>query len=559
MLYNLKRLNSQFCKLLTFMHVPLGLLLFLTLMDLPYLYCMHGDGLHIVTLSQRNIFGAWLLLLILRFLPNKIAFFYKATIIIVSSLVFFLDMYAVYQYGHPFNAGMLDVIISTNQNEAKEYFSQFVTYKIVISMTLSYIALAVITYWLGKKTFEKKNIVLYFLLIVVLSNLIDCAGRGVEGWSKKVSSAFSVKRLIDVGIDTYVDVKKYEEYEKLVSCGNINITKNKSDIPYVVFIIGESTSRNHMGLYGYELNTTPLLGKRMNNGELCVFKDVISHHSHTLQVMRELLTFYRRDSEKDWFYYENLFDILRSVDYRTFWLSNQEYSGVYSLDKFYSKRCDYRFFTDMRDSKDDTAMLDEKLLPALQDLDYAERNFIAIHLMGTHGDYENRYPKEFAIYSPADEVKGIDEKQKKARAAYDNAVLYNDYIVNAIIDKFSQKDAIVIYVSDHADEVYEDRDFAGHMESMGTTHMIEIPMIIWTSDIFRQKRPQLANRIACSVDRPFMTDDMIHVILDIMQIETPNYCPFYSVVNDEYKVAPRAYNSMIYEKNGKESILVKER
>lgn len=35
--------------------------------------------------------------------------------------------------------------------------------------------------------------------------------------------------------------------------------RNESSVPKVVLIIGESTQRNYMGIYGYPLQTTPLL------------------------------------------------------------------------------------------------------------------------------------------------------------------------------------------------------------------------------------------------------------------------------------------------------------
>ena len=35
------------------------------------------------------------------------------------------------------------------------------------------------------------------------------------------------------------------------------ILADNSTIPFVIFILGESTDRNHMQLYGYRLPTTP--------------------------------------------------------------------------------------------------------------------------------------------------------------------------------------------------------------------------------------------------------------------------------------------------------------
>ncbi len=59
------------------------------------------------------------------------------------------------------------------------------------------------------------------------------------------------------------------------------ILTNHSTIPNVILIIGESTQRGYMSLYGYPLSTTPLLDVLKQNGNLVVFDDVISPYAHT--------------------------------------------------------------------------------------------------------------------------------------------------------------------------------------------------------------------------------------------------------------------------------------
>ena len=63
---------------------------------------------------------------------------------------------------------------------------------------------------------------------------------------------------------------------------------------------------------------------------------------------------------------------------------------------------------------------------------------------------------------------------------------------------------------------------------------LEVPFLIWTSPKFRQAYPELEARIASSVNRPYMTDDMIHTLLDITGIETPEYDPAKSVINPKF-------------------------
>ena len=144
---------------------------------------------------------------------------------------------------------------------------------------------------------------------------------------------------------------------------------------------------------------------------------------------------------------------------------------------------------------------------------------------------------------------GITPSQKKTRSEYDNAVLYNDFIVDQIIRRFEDKNAVVLYLSDHGEEVFDNMSLAVHTETIGSTNMIEIPMMIWCSQKFSQDCPELEARIAASVHRPYMTDDMIHTLLDIMGIETDEYEPSRSIINPAFDASrPRIYSKRIYTK-----------
>ena len=210
----------------------------------------------------------------------------------------------------------------------------------------------------------------------------------------------------------------------------------------------------------------------------------------------------------------------------------------------------------MKDDGGDGMVYDEKILPLL-DAELVSsssfaKNFYVIHLMGTHMSYRCRYPAEFDRFQYYDEggFDGINDAQRKIRAEYDNAVLYNDFIVDEIIKRFEAKNAIVIYTSDHGEEVYEERDFFGHEEDQGSCSMIEIPMLVWLSQEFRDTFPDVEHRIALSTSRPFMTDDMIHFILDIMSIETKDYRPEFSVINSSFNQhRTRIYSGKRYTKS----------
>lgn len=229
--------------------------------------------------------------------------------------------------------------------------------------------------------------------------------------------------------------------------------------------------------------------------------------------------------DKPWYQYSNLFDILKAAGYHTAWLSNQEVTGIYgNVPRAFADRCNEKSFTTIHDTETTVYEYDEKILPLLDAVlskNSSEKNFYVLHLLGTHLNYRARYPAEFEIFKAADEP-ATEPLHRDYQAAYDNAVLYNDFVIDEIIKRFEDKDAVIIYMSDHGEDVLEDGLHLGHYP-FGGARQFEIPMIVWLSEAFKANHPDLERRIRAAKDLPFMTDDMIHALLDLMAIETEDF------------------------------------
>ena len=57
--------------------------------------------------------------------------------------------------------------------------------------------------------------------------------------------------------------------------------------------------------------------------------------------------------------------------------------------------------------------------------------------------------------------------------------------------------------------------------------------------MYRENHPDLVERIAASVDKPFMSDDLPHLLYDLAGIESPAYHPERSVLNPNYTLPQR--------------------
>ncbi|MBQ3448734.1 MAG: phosphoethanolamine transferase [Synergistaceae bacterium] len=475
---------------------------------------------------------------------------FKAFLITLSAITFIADIFTLYSYNLPLNDIMFEIIALTNFRESFEFIQ---TYVMKPEIFLFFAAVVLIIYFIHRIfiLIRKSKSLCAFMILCLLCTGIFAYLRELNraGGIFRIINSMSLYRLSFLTVKYYnglIAVKKMTE-----EAPEVILTSDKSTIPYVVFILGESTTRNHMSLYSYELNTNPNLSGR----KLYIFDDTISPHTTTALSMQKIFTFCRLDSPNEWFTYTNLFSILKSASYYTFWLSNQENASAWQVTGFYPSMCDYAEFTEkLKDDMYRGTAYDEALLPILDKTLNTKhsKNFYLIHLLGTHFHYHKRYPENFSVFSYEQEhtkLKVISDSNKEIRARYDNAVLYNDYVVNEIIRRFENKNAVVIYISDHGEEVFDEVNFLGHVGFM-TRGTVEIPFMIWVSDEFSQSYPELERRIASSVHKPYMTDDMIHTLLDIMSIETPEYDPAKSIINESFDITRlRIPEGYIYDKD----------
>ena len=86
-----------------------------------------------------------------------------------------------------------------------------------------------------------------------------------------------------------------------------------------------------------------------------------------------------------------------------------------------------------------------------------EHNLIIFHLIGCHVSYNRRYPADRKHFKASDYKQKRPELTLQRRymvAHYDNAVLYNDSIVDQIVRRFANEEAVVIYMPDHGEECF---------------------------------------------------------------------------------------------------------
>lgn len=475
----------------------------------------------------------------LSLLPSAISKWLILILCWISGLLFVVDMYMLITYQTLADKAAIYIILDTDVGEVIDYLVQFLLSGKLLMKTLCLMVIMGSAYFLVREACQFQ----WFDRIVRFTGILSIFS--VFLWFPKYNS---VVRFGDFFIQTADEFISYRKAVAIANAVPVSIIQNNSSLDYFVLILGESQSRTHMSLYGYPLHTTPRMDIRSREGELFIFNDTISCHSYTAAVMREAFTFMRHDDDRKPFYtYGNLFSILKTAGFHTVWLSNQEIGGRCAKpSRIYADLCSEKHFTMKVNIKKYNALpKDEVLLPLLdRSLHSAPKHsFIVLHLHGAHYQYRYRYPEEFGIYSAADELSLVDcynakltQAQLQNRAEYDNALVYVDSVADRIIKRFEDKKAVVMFTSDHGEDVYDTPENlrADHGDYLKTSRTAEIPFVVWLSRSARETNPDVVRSLEHALARPYMNDDLIHTILDILNIHTPEYNPTYSILNEQY-------------------------
>lgn len=316
----------------------------------------------------------------------------------------------------------------------------------------------------------------------------------------------------------------------------------------VILVIGESINRSNMSLYGYPRVTTPLLNAI--SSELLVFSDVLSAEATTLGSLMKMLTPADLEQPDLWNKSPDVVALARQAGYKTFWLSNQ-YIGDGWIGLI-AGQADKSVFINKGAGRGENN-LDGNLLPHFEQAlaDKAPRKFIIVHMLGAHPTYEMRYPKAFATFDGAsDAVSASLEKADRSmriqdlRDEYDNAILYNDYVLESLIrraaDSSASKAVALLFISDHGQEVGHTRDHAGH--SFEDESGYQVPMLIWNS----QQKVAGAPGRAMLEPRIYQSDDLDHTILGLLKLESAYSDPTLDIMHERFSPRPRLINGVPY-------------
>ena len=243
----------------------------------------------------------------------------------------------------------------------------------------------------------------------------------------------------------------------------------------VVLVIGESARRDHFSLYGYDRDTNPYLEQE----EDLVAIDATSADTYTTAGVKAIL---------DHRPVEELYEILPNYLYRTgvdvIWrtsnwgeppLKFNKYYDMEALKSRYNTSCEY------------DELLAYNLAEEIKASD-KKKTFVVLHTSTSHGPtYFKKYPYEFEEFYPVcTEVEMSKANKRHLINAYDNTILYTDYILYSVIEELrslpEDTRCCMIYVSDHGESLGENDIYMHGLPKDMAPEQCIIPFIVWEND-----------------------------------------------------------------------------
>ena len=564
---------------------------------------LHLAGAKPYELSAPELFfDLYILCFLLMWIPEKVRRWVRWVVAIVLYAIAFVDMFCYVRFESTLTPTMLMLAQETDGRETSEFFRSYVGWDLlttkvgwVVLILVIHIVWSLLVCRLRKRVEVSKTVLSKCFAVLGVLTLVMFVWSAIEVWPNKASTIrlFSHNNIGEVEHDLtrrdaatlYLPVWRFafsvyanhlagkQLSQVLEHSEQIQVDSCSFRTPNIVLIIGESYNKYHSQLYGYDKPTSPRQLQRAQDSTLIAFTDVVACWNLTSFAFKHFLSLHAIGDKGDWCDAPLFPEVFRKAGYKVTFFTNQfmskanekvyDFSGGFFLN---SPDLSTRMF-DERNQRlfhyDEGLLTLRSALPLCTAKNPQPSTLTIYHLMGQHVDYVARFPKQRRKFTPADyDRPDLDQAQLTCLADYDNATAYNDSVVDAIVRRYEQQDAVVIYMPDHGEECFNPPyKFHGRLHSAKITLRLareefEIPFWIWCSPKNRELHPDIYESVKAARKRSFMTDNLPHLLLSLAGIHTKDYRPDYDLLSPQYNnQRPRMlknqtdYNQLL--KNGK--------
>ena len=449
----------------------------------------------------------------------------------------------LYLFGNSIIAtDMFTNLLTTNPGEAGELLGNI--YPAVVLVCVMYVPLL----WLASREIGLKrymtrmtrmNIGLTGAVLFALGTLaLWPAYRVSESKHVLRDEIFPINVLYNAGLSGS-EFRKSRNFEKTAQGFTYGAerTQQAPGREIYVYIIGEASRAMSWQLYGYGRQTNPRLAQI---DDLVLFRDILTQSNTTHKSVPLILSSVGTDEHEELYRRRGLPALFNEAGFDTWFISNQSRQGA-MIDHLAQ---DARHQIYIRSPRQDMQLLDE--MRRAIDRSPERRILIILHCYGSHFSYHQRYPREFARFRPDNDVAISSQHREMLVNAYDNSILYTDYVLSEIIAYLSSLEntsSALLYCADHGEDLIDDeRERFLHASPTTTAYQLHVASLAWFSERYREHFPAKVAAAEANATAPATTHALFHTMADMASIEGRCLTTKVSLVSPEYdRTAPRRY------------------
>ena len=526
-----------------FIYWGIGTLLLLCIMIYPNIVyaLINNSG---ITYMITSVIFALPVIGLVGILPRKWMYCSGTILLTIMSII---DLTMIDLYKDYLLPGGIISTLKTNPQEAVEF------YNTNLKEVIRWIPL-VVSCVIGCCLYQTRSKLIPNLIILTASLLIPSIfvfGKVVGSYDSKITFRYYIDHriwnrtpynVVFQSINTIKELnkRKYIEHTSQISFGaKQSITTSQKEV--YIFAIGESLRYDNISLNGkYPRCTTPLLEQKSN---LILFHNYYSQACLTMYSVPQLVTRATPDNYDLNFKERSIVEPFRECGFKTYTIVSQ--TNLLSYEKYLSNGVDSLIIVPNL-VKDGEIIMGDKTMTHIVDslMQQHDKLFIMMQFLGNHSFFTN-YEKEFDIYKP--NANSCTEEERATSDsllinAYDNSILYTDWILSSIIDVIDQPNIVssLTFVSDHGEHI--SKEGAGHGGNCSPTKVeYHVPFIFWWSDEYETLHPQKTYNAKLHMYNKINGDCIFYSICDMaaIQLDSLYYKPSWSVFSPTFEEHPR--------------------
>lgn len=322
-------------------------------------------------------------------------------------------------------------------------------------------------------------------------------------------------------INAHKNLKRKTLWENMK---NIDMGAVRGKIPtnvkeIYIFAIGESLRYDNVSLNRiYDRTTTPRLEAKEAN--LMLFDNYYSQACLTMFSVPQLVTRATPDNFELNYAERSVIEPFRECGFKTFSIVNN--GNLLSYEKYLSDGVDSLIVVPNIVKNGEILSGDKTIIRIVDSLaEQHDKLFIMMQFMGNHSFFTN-YEKGFEVYNPNSNncPQSMIRDSLMLINAYDNSILYTDYILSSIIEKITRPNTIsaFMFVSDHGEAICNGG--AGHGGNCAPTiQEYHVPFIFWWSDKYKEFYPEKVSNALALKGAKLNGDNIYYTLCDLADIQ----------------------------------------